>query len=303
MQTGGVQRAVRYEKNTFKIACYVLLIAFNPFFIEVAYANSDTTVKIASWNIRIFSNGSRDDVELKQICQIIIKYDLLAIVELRDQVILQRTESMLETMGRDYDYEFSTAVGRGVKERYAFLYDKEKFKVIKPGVVFPDPDDAFIREPFYATFKVDEFDFTIVVIHVIWGSKVADRQAEISKLGDVYTAIQEQDENEQDILLVGDFNRRPGDESFAKLETIPSMEHLFSLPAKTNIRDTKLYDNIWFQSRYVTEYNGTKGIDKFDETFFAFYAKKLFAFSAYIYRIKIQSFFFQLMASTSPKKS
>ena len=47
------------------------------------------------------------------------------------------------------------------------------------------------------------------------------------------------------------------------------MEHLFSLPAKTNIRDTKLYDNIWFQSRYVTEYNGTKGIDKFDETFFA----------------------------------
>ncbi len=225
------------------------------------------TVKIASWNIRIFSDGSRDDTELRHICQTLKDYDFIAIVELRDATVLQRAESMLETMGKDYNYQVSDQVGRGVKERYAFLYDKSKVAVIETGKIFSDPDDVFIREPYYATFRSGKFDFTIIAIHVIWGDTVAERRAESRSLAKVYNQVQEMDPYEQDVILTGDFNREPNDtESYTPLRNISSMTCLFTLPQKSHIKDSSLYDNIWFQADYLREYTGISGIDRFDET-------------------------------------
>jgi len=134
-------------------------------------------------------------------------------------------------------------------------------------MIFPDPDDDFIREPYYATFRAGEFDFTIITIHIIWGDTVAKRRAEIQKLADVYNQVQDMDASEQDIILVGDFNREPNDtESFTHLRAIPSMICLFKLPQKSHIKDSSLYDNIWFQSDYLSEYSWVCGIDRFDET-------------------------------------
>ena len=81
-----------------------------------------SALKFAAWNIRIMSDNSRDDAELYKIAQTLIDYDFIAIVELRDEVVLQRAQKILLQMGKAYDYQFSPAVGRGVKERYAFLY-------------------------------------------------------------------------------------------------------------------------------------------------------------------------------------
>lgn len=228
---------------------------------------SASTFRLASWNIRIFSNNSRDDAELQQIAQILIEYDFVAIVELRDEAVLRRTEVMLAGMGRDYDYQISEPVGRGVKERYAYLYDAALVEVVEAGQIYDDPEDIFIREPYYATFRAGQFDFTIIAIHVIWGDTVGERRAEILQLDEVYHAVQDANPFEQDILLVGDFNREPDDtESYADLAAIPSMISLFHLPQKSHIKDSSLYDNIWFQANFVTEYTGTSGIDLFDET-------------------------------------
>jgi len=58
--------------------------------------------------------------------------DFIAIIEIRDKAVLQRTEAMLESMGKDYDYQISDRVGRGVKERYAFLdMIKHLWKLLK----------------------------------------------------------------------------------------------------------------------------------------------------------------------------
>ena len=208
---------------------------------EDASDDLQATFKLASWNIRIFSSGSRDDTELKQICRIIIKYDLVAIIELRDEAVLRRTEGMLETMGRSYDYQISPPVGRGVKERYAYLYDAAMIEVSEPGQIFSDPADLFIREPYYATFRVGQFDFVVIAVHVIWGDTVAQRRAEILRLDDVYRAVQDANPLEQDILLVGDFNRNPDDtQSYTDLAAIPSMIALFHLPQKSHIKNSSL---------------------------------------------------------------
>ena len=238
-----------------------------------AISDDDPSVlKLAAWNIRIMSDNSRDDAELYKIAQTLIDYDFIAISELRDEVVLKRTQRILAQMGKAYDYQFSPAVGRGVKERYAFLYREDRVNVVNPGELYPDAADGidnFSRDPYWATFRAGTFDFSVIVVHVIWGDTVGPRKAEVRALTDVYQYVQEANGDEDDVLLVGDFNRNPNDaEAYSPIMAIPSMTRLFDLPQKSHIRDTSLYDNIFFQTDYVTEYVGSSGIDRFDETDF-----------------------------------
>ena len=163
----------------------------------------------------------------------------------------------------------SPPVGAKVKERYAFMFDPRIVRVMEDGEVFPDPNDVFLREPYFATFRAGLFDFTAIAVHVIWGDSVNGRRREVQELANVYEAVQAADDAEQDVILLGDFNRNPDDQSaYDPLLSIPSMEHLFQLPEKSHIKDSSLYDNIFFQTDHVTEYTGDSGIERFDETHF-----------------------------------
>ena len=229
-------------------------------------------LKLAAWNIRIMSNKSRTDAELKAIARILADYDFIAIVELRDEIVLERTQKILMQMGKAYQYQLSPAVGRGVKERYAFLYKEDLVSVISRGELYPDAADGkddFSRDPYWATFRAGEFDFSVITVHVIWGDTVGPRKAEVRALADVYRYVQEVNGAEEDVLLVGDFNRNPNDaESYSQIMAIPSMIRLFEFPQKSHIRDSSLYDNIFFQKNHVKEYLNRSGIDRFDETDF-----------------------------------
>ena len=244
-------------------------------FVSENIITSDTdpsALKLAAWNIRIMSNNSRTDAELTQIARTLADYDFIAIVELRDETVLKRTQRILSRMGMAYDYQFSPAVGRGVKERYAFLYRSNRVRVIKQGELYPDAADGrddFMRDPYWATFRAGDFDFSIIAVHVIWGDRVGPRKAEVGALADVYRYVQTANGVEDDVLLVGDFNRNPTDTgAYGPIMAIPSMTRLFQFPQKSHIRDSSLYDNIFFQKNYVTEYTGRHGIDRFDETDF-----------------------------------
>jgi len=223
---------------------------------------------LASFNIRIFSNASRDDAELAAIADILQKYDIVAIQELRDEEVLKRAAAILQRRGLGYAYEISPPVGRGVKERYAYLYRTDRVQSVQSGRVYQERGDEFIREPFYATFRSAGFDFTLVIVHVLFGSSEAERRPEIEELAAVYQAVQDEDPAEQDVILLGDFNFPPQDEGFSRLKAIPGMVFLIASPVKTTITDTSLYDNFWFQEPHVREYAGESGVDRFDETMF-----------------------------------
>jgi len=223
---------------------------------------------ICTFNIRIFSNKSRTDEDLRYIAGILKKYDLVAIEELRDETVLRRTVAELKVQGFDYAYEASPPVGHGVKERYAFLYRPDKVTVIKHGKIYPDANNEFIRPPYYAYFKSGKFDFILVANHILFGNSLSTRRLELKALSKAYSYIQNEDPKEKDVIVVGDFNCPPTDEGWSDIKEYPTMVYLIKPPAKTTITDTSLYDNFWFQTQYVTEYTGKEGIDKFDETIF-----------------------------------
>jgi len=169
------------------------------------------SISIATWNIRILSDGSRDDGELRQIARILERYDVIAVQELRDPEVVARLLRILP----DYDAIISDPVGRGVTERYAvFFRNTLPITILEEPFLFPDPADQFIREPWVVWMRAGEFDFILVTIHVIYGDRVADRRAEISLLDDLLHAVESSFPEESDILLLGDFNRDATDEAW-----------------------------------------------------------------------------------------
>jgi endonuclease/exonuclease/phosphatase family metal-dependent hydrolase len=222
---------------------------------------SATSFELATWNIRILSDGSRDDSELAQIAPIIDRYDLVAIQEVRDTVVLDRLLAILP----GWDYIASAEVGNIAKERYAYFYRASIFTPLGTDHVFNDANDDFIREPYIAHFNAGEFDFTLVTIHVIYGDTVEERRAEIRLLDDVLASVDSYNGAEDDVILLGDFNR-PADDGAWQILT---HDFVVDSSVKTTITDTSSYDNIWIDSVDTTEYQAFGEVYLFDEELFA----------------------------------
>ncbi len=223
-------------------------------------------LRIASFNVRILSTGSRDGAELEQIADRLQQFEVLAIQEVRDEEVIGRLLAILEGRGLPYRALISAAVGRtSATERYAFLWRADKVELIGTDSFYPDSADVFIREPFMASFRAGEFDFALVTIHTIFGNMIGQRRAEAGYLDEVYAWAQEADPDEQDVILLGDFNLPAEDPGFDELRLI--LLPLFSGQDQTTIADNAL-DNIWIEVRHTIEWNGEVGIDRFDETIF-----------------------------------
>ena len=78
-----------------------------------------TEISVASFNIRIYSTGSREDTELGLIADRLQQFDLIAIQELWDEEVVRRTLDILAARGLEYRALVNGAVGRGSLERYA----------------------------------------------------------------------------------------------------------------------------------------------------------------------------------------
>ena len=243
--------------------------------IEGEEITDKSTLKFASWNIRTLSDGSRNDTELDSIVDILDEYDLIAIIELKDEEVLKRIQNKLSEKGLEYQYIISPPVGApdsSHREHYCFLYRLKFIEPLTIGELYPDLNDSiedFVRDPFWATFKSGNFDFSIIVCHIVWGDTVGPRKLEIKALKKVYEYVQKENGLEQDIILCGDFNRNISDsDTYSNILSINTMKNLFEDPQKSHIKDSSLYDNIFFQTKYTKEFTGDSGINKFDEIFF-----------------------------------
>ncbi len=99
---------------------------------------------------------------------------------------MERTLGILAERGHTYKAEVSDPVGGDTnKERYAFLWRDGAVELIGSGQIWDDQGDQFIREPFIASFRAGSFDFTLITIHVIFGSSKSQRRAEAMVLDEV----------------------------------------------------------------------------------------------------------------------
>ena len=106
--------------------------------------------------------------------------------------------------GAKYKFVRSERLGRTAsKEAYAYFYNSETVEFIEySDYVYDDVDDVFEREPYIASFRSGNFDFTLVGIH----TKPDDAYSEIGNLTYVVYSTLSKDPNERDVIILGDFN-------------------------------------------------------------------------------------------------
>ena len=79
-----------------------------------------------------------------------------------DEKVIERIQEILKQDFRvEYDFAVSARVGRNKKERYAFLWRKDKVAPLSEARIYADSEDRFEREPYCGAFKAGAFDWTI----------------------------------------------------------------------------------------------------------------------------------------------
>ncbi|WP_297406201.1 LuxR family transcriptional regulator, partial [uncultured Cetobacterium sp.] len=191
------------------LICLVSLFLYTITFTQEAY--------IASFNTLRLGKNRKDYIYLAKAIQ---PFDLIGLVEVMNKKGIEKLTQNLNNISNDkWDYILSPyPVGTdNYKEYYGYIFKKDKVKHIKNIGYYPDYGNKFIREPFGANFKINNFDFTFVLAHSIYGKKISQRQFEANEMVNVYNYFQNKDPKENDILIGGDFNLPGNNTGFSKL--------------------------------------------------------------------------------------
>lgn len=218
---------------------------------------------IATFNILKLGESSKD---FETIAKTINHFDLIGLEEVITPEGLERLiKSLHKYTNHTWDYHISPIpVGtRKYKEYYAYVWKKDKVNFLASEGFYPDKEKIFIREPYGASFKIGNFDFTLVLQHAIYGKSETERRAEAFRLVKVYRYFQDRDRRENDILIGGDFNLSAFDEAFSPLyEDKDQIIYGVDPNIKTTIGMKKMansYDNIFLSKIHTQEFTGKSG--------------------------------------------
>ncbi|MEW5848297.1 MAG: endonuclease/exonuclease/phosphatase family protein [Myxococcota bacterium] len=177
----------------------------------------DESILLATWNVRELGKSPRGKASLHYIAEIVGQFDLVALVEVRDN--LADLRETLGYLGPAWDVVYSDFVtdDGGNHERVAHVYDKRAVvftglaSVAEPRRVKRKngeylPTTAWWRRPSMASFRSGSFDFVLLTLHSRWGTTTG-RAAELERIAAwVHERRNERHVEDKDIIVLGDFN-------------------------------------------------------------------------------------------------
>ena len=268
------------------------------FIAPIPQKSLDDNLLLASWNIREFDSpsfGKRSDEAMHYIAEIISRFDLVAIQEIRrDLGVLKRLKYFLGSYW-DCIVTDETFGAKGNKERLAFIFDTRKVKPtgLTGEVLIPDADNQLARTPFLAGFQAGWFKFTLCTVHVLYGTSKANdpnRIQEIeaianhlsSKMKD-YKKLSEKNiisrSEYENLILLGDFNIfSVEDEAYKKLikAGFDVSENLIGKKTNTGVKN-RVFDQI----AYIKDSKNVKATGN----------SGVLSFFDYIYRLSDQKIY------------
>ena len=241
---------------------------------EIPSSKIDETLNIATWNIRDFGKKARTEAAIHYIAEILGQFDLITIIELRDD--LADHGKVLTVLGPYWGAVYSDMIPDpgGNRERIAFIYDKRA--VIFNGLAAEaDPPRekkgqeylskiSWWRSPYMASFRSGNFDFVVLAAHIRWGKNGASRKGELQLLADwVDAKRKEKHHADKDIIVMGDFNIPSLDSDLFDAITSKGLripESLRGLDFGTNLARNKRYDQILQYPIYPENFTDRGGI-------------------------------------------
>ena len=189
----------------------------------------DETINVAVWNVREFGKKHRIEAAIHYIAEILGQFDLIALVELRND--LSDLGRVLPILGPSWDVVYSdwNDDPGANKERTAFLFDRRAvtFNGLAAEIDAPRgkkgteylAKQSFWRAPYMCSFRAGNFDFIVIATHSRWGDSTEGRRAELQMLADwIDSRFQDKFVEDHDLIVVGDFNvPKIGDRLFSAL--------------------------------------------------------------------------------------
>ncbi|MDP9414514.1 MAG: endonuclease/exonuclease/phosphatase family protein [Pseudomonadota bacterium] len=234
----------------------------------------DETLNIATWNVRELGKKRRSEAAIHYIAEIIGQFDLVGLVELRDN--LQDLQRILPILGPYWDAVYSDAIpdAGGNRERICYLYDQRAcvFNGMaaeaspprkKKGTEYISAE-SWWRAPYVASFKAGNFDFLAFTVHVRWGNDEASREREIQGLANWLEAkINDKNGEDRDVIAMGDFNIPSRSSPMFKALTSKGLvlpRALIKDEFGSNLARDKRYDQILHFARYGEDFTLAGGV-------------------------------------------
>lgn len=234
-------------------------------------------VLIATWNLKAFgdlnesyanSSGKqpkRDMAALECITEIISRFDVIAIQEVKDNIKCLR--HMMKLLGPNWSFIMTDTnkgdCGNG--ERFAFVFDKRNIDIsgLACEIVVPKEflknkkyalSEQFARTPYAVSFKAGKSTFVLLTLHIFYGSSASDRVSELSGVARWAKEWAEELKSwSHSLFVLGDFNiERKEDKAYKAfvstgLYTPPELE---KPPRSLADGKPKFYDQIsWFANQ------------------------------------------------------
>ncbi len=240
--------------------------------------NRSEVARIATFNIEVFGQSKMNTPEVvSQLVDIVLKYDMVAVQEVKDidqTVPYEFLDEINNQSGDTWNMSLSPRSGVNAssyaQEQYVYYYNTTVFRELGNGSLYNDSsEDLFTREPYLSTFELlnvsgnsSGFDFTIFSIH----TKPALAMDEINALHTVVESYRENNTMETDLIILGDFN---ADCSYANSQELwdspmrlPQYNWLVNDLADTTVSSTDCaYDRIVTLDELNGRLVGSWGID------------------------------------------
>jgi endonuclease/exonuclease/phosphatase family metal-dependent hydrolase len=219
---------------------------------------------IATWNIRSFAsltrkwtalqsdNPKRDLRGLRAICDIVSRFDVIAIQEVKGD--LRALRDMMKYLGDNWAFLMTdiTLGDAGNNERMAFVFDSSRVKpsglacelVVPTEWLAEIPENAlrrqFARTPYAVSFKAGDTTFILVTLHVDYGECTKDRKDELKTIAQGMKAWAKRESRwHHNLLTLGDFNiDREGDDLWEAFTSTG-----LSVPAELNAVPKSIFDD------------------------------------------------------------
>lgn len=191
----------------------------------------DRNLLIGTWNIQALARVTKrwtpraDDSpkrNLQDLCciaEIVSRFDVVALVEVKRN--LEALRLLMDVLGPDWGFIVTDTVEGepGNDERLGFVYDRRRIELagLAGEIVIPDSElrnaDAilrsqFVRTPYAVSFRAGSKAFTLVSLHVLWGSgDPAERTPELRRFAKwLYEQSRDPDDFNRNLIALGDFN-------------------------------------------------------------------------------------------------
>ena len=242
--------------------------------------NRSEVARIASFNIKVFGETKMGKpAVVDALVDIVLTYDLVAVQEIKDidqTVPYDFLDAINAKSPTAWEMLLSPRSGlqdddQSSQEQYAFYYNTSVFHAMGNGTLHNDSvNDDFQREPFIGQFELlDEngsgtgFDLSLITIHTKPGDETI---GEINALHNVVNTYLENNTEEEEVVILGDFNAACSYVSSNELSNSPLAHSNYTWIIENNV-DTTVSDSYCAYDRIVTNGDlggrlvGTWGVD------------------------------------------